>query len=151
MHVMRKFRRLSPFSRVAGALGFLLILASLALSTVSLGTLWSAYPRTPADSSRVQLVSMNLGMLGLAVFTVLISNSMSLRQLARQPVPPASWQSQIRTIMLSAMLPLCALVWAFIVPPSLSVYGFAYGISMLAAWVLLVTLFVLVIRKLAAR
>ena len=147
---MRYFRRLSLFSRVAGTLGFLLILASLALATVSLIAFWSSHPHVAADDSRIQLVSMNFGILGLAVIAVLNANTIR-RQLDRRPFSPASWQSQMRAIMLLAALPLCALTWALFVPPSFSVYGLAFGIDMLEAWVLLIALFVLIVRRLPAR
>ena len=141
---MRYFRRLSPFSRVTGALGFLLILASLALATVSLITSWSSYPHFSADSSRTELVAIDLGLLGLVFFTVLNNGTMR-RQLDRRPYPFASWQSQTRIIMLLAAFPLCALTLAIFIPPTLSVYGIAFGASVLAAIVSLVGQFVLIL------
>ncbi len=141
---MRYFRRLSPFSRVAGALGFLLILASLALASVSLVTSWMSYPHFSADSSRTELVALDLGLLGLVFFTVL-NNHTVRRQLDRRPFPSDSWQGQIPIIMLLAAFPLCALTLAIFIPPTLSVYGVAFGASVLAAMVSLVGQFVLIL------
>lgn len=130
---MRNFRRLSPFARVTGALGFLLILASLTLSTVSVITFWSSNPHTSADSSRTQLISMNLAMLGLVFITVLNANSPRVRQPDRQPFSPSSWQSQLRVIMLLGSLPIAALALATFITPTLGIYGLAFEMAMIAA------------------
>jgi hypothetical protein len=135
---MHRFRRLSPFAHVAGVLGFLLILASLTLSTVSFITFWSSNLHTSADTSRTQLVSINLAMLGLVFITVLNANNTRFRQPDRQPVSPSSWQSQLRMIMLLGSLPIAALALATFISPTLGIYGLAFGMSIIAVLELVV-------------
>ncbi|HKW23341.1 MAG TPA: hypothetical protein VJO13_18305 [Ktedonobacterales bacterium] len=150
MRYVRRYRGLPMFLRVVNILGFLFFLASLALATVSLIMFSSSYPHIPADDERVRLVSMNLGMLGLACLTTTIGSTFRLGRSDARSLPVASWQRQARNIMLFAALPLCALTLAMFITPSQSVYGLAFGISYLAAWVLLVGIFVLIIRRLSA-
>ena len=143
---MRYFRHMSPISRVFGAVGLLLILASFALASASLFMSWMSYPHVAAGLSRADLVSMDLGLLGLAVIIVLNDRNIR-RALDRPPFSPSSWQSQIRIILLVAALPLCGLSLAILLPPSLSIYGLAFGISALAACVLPVSIYVLAARR----
>lgn len=148
---MRYYRRLPPFSREIWIVGLLLTVASLVLSTVLVFQIRPFYPLVSADATRMQLISMNLGMLGFACLVGTIGSTFRLRQWDRLPLPVVSWQSQMRTIMLLAALPLCTLTWALFVPPSLRVYGLAFGIDMLEGWVVLIALFVLIVKRLPAR
>lgn len=138
---MRFIRHLPPPLRVVGILGFLCILASLVLSTAQVFHLHPFSLPTGVYSSRIQLVAMNLGLLGLAVIFTL--NAYRMRHVNMR-LPLATWQRQARTILFVAILPLVALTLALVIPPTLSIYGIAFGISVLAAVVTLVPSFVII-------
>ena len=133
---MRDFRRLPPLLRVAAVLGLMLPLASLALLSQMLV---AALPTLdwPSDFSRVSVVASSLVMLGLACTFVSTIYSTRFRYPQRRSFPLDSWQSQVRTIVLLAALPLCVFAWAIFVPATTPGFGNVYLLS-IVAWVVLV-------------
>ena len=139
---MRYFRRLPPLLRVASLLGLLFVLASLIVGIAALIVGIEAFTSSPssappADSFRLLLIGLNLGMLsGACSFTV---NTYSLR--FRRPdkglFPLESWQSQVRAISLLAALPLGALVVALVLPLGFATVFLTLGITLVAAIVVL--------------
>lgn len=144
---MRYFRHLPPLLRMASVVGLLLILASLALSTALLFHVQPFLPQAAVDTSRMQLVSMNLGLLGLVVVIVILNHNIRFRQLATAQFPLSNWQSQLLAIAVLWVLPLCALAVALFFPPSLRIYSIAFGISVFGAWMTLGAFFWLLLWR----
>jgi hypothetical protein len=132
---VRTFRRLPPLLRVAGNLGLLLPLVSLALLVQMLPTKL-ATSNWPADFYRVMAIATSLWMLGLSCTLVVGRYNTRFDRPGRGPFPLTSWQSQVRALALLAALPLCVLAWVVFIPPTQPGFGNVYLISMLA-WVVL--------------
>lgn len=137
MPFWRNFRRLPPLLRVVSIVGVVFILGSLALSTVLVLHVQPFFPLSAVDTSRIQLVSINLGMLGVIGAMVITNYTMRFRQMGGTQFPLDTWKSQSIAILVMAALPLCGLVLALVIPPSLKVYGIAFGISILGGWLAL--------------
>ena len=140
MRYYRRHRQLSLFLRVAHILGLLLILASLAQSTMMVFHLQPFPLLAGVNGSRMELVALDVGLLGLAVIATL-SAYQSRHMIMR--LPPTSWQSQARTMVLLAVLPLCGLILALFIPPTRSIYGIAFAVSLLAIFVVMISSFVI--------
>ena len=135
---MRYFRRLPPLLRVASILGLLFALASIVGFVEVIIAVLSSIPRSPVDPSRMLVIALNLGMLGLACNVAVNSYSMRFRQPDKRPFPLDSWQSQVRTILLLAALPIAALVLAVAIPPTSLAFGIVFPISIIGVIVLVV-------------
>lgn len=151
MLVLRNFRHLPPLLRVVSIVGVLLILASLALSTVLVFHIQPFFPQSDADASRLQLVSLNLGLLGLIGAMLLTNFNMRMRQLGGTPFPLDTWRSQMLALMVLTALPLCGLLLALVLSPALKTYGIAFGISVLGMWVALGGFFWMLLWRAPAR
>ena len=137
MLALRNFRQLPPFLRAVSVVGLLLILASLALSTVLVFHIQPFYPPSAADSSRIQLVSLNLGLVGLIGGMLLTNYNIRMRQLGGIPFPLGTWRSQAIALVVLTAAPLCGLILGLYIPPLTKAYGVAFGISVLGAWIAL--------------
>jgi hypothetical protein len=139
---VRYFRRLPPLLRVASLLGLLFPLASLALLIPLLVTSLPSFPLTPPDFGRRGISALNLGLLGGACSVAVNTYSTRFRRPDRGPFLLSSWQSQVRTILLAAALPLCALALALVAPliplPLAFVFWVVTVVSLLGAIVLLI-------------
>jgi hypothetical protein len=113
---MRYFRRLPPLLRVASLLGLLFPLASLVLLIPLLVTSLPSFPNSPPDFGRRGIIALNLGMLGGACSIAVNAYSTRFRRPDRGPFPLNSWQSQVRAIVVVAVLPSCALALALVAP-----------------------------------
>jgi len=131
---MRYFRRLPPLLRVASLLGLLFPLASILLFAELFATSLSS----SVDSSRVAMIALNLAMLGGACSVAVTTYSTRFRQPDPEPFPLSSWQSQVRTLVLLAALPSCALVLAVFIPSTALAFALVFLVSILAAGVLFV-------------
>jgi hypothetical protein len=139
---MRNFRRLLPLLRVASLLGLLFPLASLALLVPLLVTSLRSFPHSPPDFGRRGIIALNLALLGGACSVAVATYSTRFRRPERGPFPLSWWQSQVRAIVLVAVLPSCALALALLAPiiplPLAFVFVVVAWISLLAALVLVV-------------
>lgn len=143
---MRAIRRLPPLLRAVYGWGFLYILVSLALSTVLLFHIQPFSTLSEADTRRIQLISMGMGVLGLIDIIVVMTYNTRFHQPNRRSFPFDSWQRQALAIVLTSALPLCGLALAIVISPATKAYNFAFGISILGALALLVGMFVMIIR-----
>ncbi|HET8909670.1 MAG TPA: hypothetical protein VFN11_22165 [Ktedonobacterales bacterium] len=133
---MRNFRRLPTFVRVVDVVGIALAAAATVLFIVAFAMQRELYPSTLADASRLQLIALDLGMLAGACVVVVRGYTRRFRQPGNEPLPLDSWQSHVRAVALPGALPLSALTLAIFIPPTLGIYGLAFGISIIAAWAL---------------
>lgn len=132
---MHYLRRLPPLLRLASMLGLLCILAALLL----FGQLFATLLRLlPLDSYRVLMMAMNLGMLGATYSFVVRHYTARFADQQSGPFPLGSWQSQVRTMMLVAALPVSALVLAAFIPPTASAFQVIFLISIIGAIISLV-------------
>jgi len=114
---MRSFRRLPPLLRVASILGLLFLLAAFALGVFGLVTNHlSSSPSFPQSSIRVQAIAANLGILGLACTSAVQTYSTRFRLPHRRAFPLRSWQSRTLVIAVVAVLSICSLVLAVVIP-----------------------------------
>ncbi|HEV2458524.1 MAG TPA: hypothetical protein VGS80_09170 [Ktedonobacterales bacterium] len=116
--MVRYFRRLPPLLRVAGGVGLMCLPAAIILYTTVLLTQLSTFPHWPVYVLRLQAIAIDLGVLGYACALVLHRYTTRLRRPARGLFALDSWQRQARALLLVAALPLCALAWAVIIPPT---------------------------------
>ncbi len=133
--VMRDFRRLPPPLRVARILGLLFPLAGC-VAPIAL-VLTKLFPQWTNDVVRVMVIALNLGMLSGACSLALRTYSTRFRQPDRGPFPLASWQSQVRAIVLAAAPTICALVLAVVIPPTARAFEIVFPLSIIGAGVLL--------------
>jgi hypothetical protein len=137
---MRDFRRLPSLLRVASILGLLFSIASLVLFVAMIVVFITSRRSSlqpPADSSRMDDIALNLGMLGGACVFAVNAYRTRFRQMDRWSYRLNSWQSQVRAIGALAMLPLCAIILAVVIPQDSLAYLLVFGVSMLAALALL--------------
>jgi hypothetical protein len=137
---MRDFRRLPSLLRVASILGLLFSIASLVLFVAMIVVFITSRRSSlqpPADSSRMDDIALNLGMLGGACVFAVNAYRTRFRQMDRRSYRLNSWQSQVRAIGALAMLPLCAIILAVVIPQDSLAYLLVFGVSMLAALALL--------------
>ena len=134
---MRIFRRLPPLLRVASILGLLFPLASIAVLLGLVSTILPSFPQWPVDAFRVLVIGLTLGMLGGACSFAVNVYSTRFRRSDRGPFPLASWQSQVRAIVLLAILPICALALAVVIPPTALAWVVVLFFTVIAAVVLL--------------
>ena len=132
---------------MASVVGILLIVTSLALATVLFFHVQPFFPQSAEDTSRAQLVSMNLGLLGLAIVIVITNHNLRFRQMEGAQFPLSNRQRQLLAIVALWALPLCALAVALFFPPSLKIYGIAFGITVFGAWVTLGVFFWLLLWR----
>ena len=134
---MTGFRRLPPVLRVASLLRplFPLGLFVAFLYMVSAGAWPSAH--VGVDASRVAVIAVNLGVLGLGCSAVVHIYNSRFRQLDRATFPLESWQSQVRNILALAVIPVCALVMAIVIPPTARAFQLVFLASIIGAFVCL--------------
>lgn len=140
MRYLRRYGQLSLFLRVANILGLLLSLAVLAQATTMVFHLQPFPLLSGVNASRMELVTLDIGLLDLAIIATL-SAYQSRHMIMR--LPPASWQTQARTLVLMAVLPLCGLILALYIPPTRSIYGIAFAVSLLAIFVVMISALVI--------
>ncbi len=124
---MRYYRRMPPLLRVAGFLGVALPLAAFVLLMASLTLGQGTHFLSSADVHRLEVIALNLGLLGAACLVILF----------RRPDNGAllldTWQRQIRAIGTLSALPLFAIFLAITIPPTKSSFGIVFAASAFAA------------------
>lgn len=131
---MRDFRRLPPLLRTATIFALLFALAGIALLVGAFVTGLSSFPpRWSVDSSRVEVIGLNLVLLGGSCSFVDQAYSARFRRPGRGPSPLDSWQGQVRAIALLAALPLCALALAAVIPPTSSAFEIVFPVTLIGA------------------
>lgn len=135
---MNSFRRLPPVLRVASLLRLLFPLGLLATSAllVTAGH-WSS-AQVGIYVSRLAIIAANLSLLGLGCSLVVRTYLVRVRQPGGEPFPLASWHSQVRTILALTAVPVCALVLAVIISPTVSAFQFVFPASIIGAIMFLV-------------
>ncbi len=139
----RVLRRIPPFVWIASAVGLLLAITSLALSTRQLILLQQSYPVLPADNYRVQALSMGIGQLSVACFISVGLYSARIRRAVSGPLPPGaplppdSWKLQLVTFLIPAALPVCVIVMALVIPVGSRIFGVTFLVEMLGALVII--------------
>ena len=126
---------LPPLMRVLSLFGLLFILAGTALWGF---TYLSSSRPLFLDTNRVQAIFINLVFLSLACTLTVQTYRTRLSQPDRGPLYLSSWQSQMRFIALVAALPMCAIVLAFVIPPTAGAFTIIYPISILGGVVVVV-------------
>ena len=134
---VRYFLRLPPVLRVARIAGLLLALAALVLFLQMLPT-WLSTSHWPADFPQVFTIAWSLIALSLSCSLVVYPYDRHARRSGRGAVALDSWQSQVRALLVSTALPLCALVLAVVIPPTQPGYENIFFITILAMFVSLV-------------
>ena len=135
---MRDLHRLPPLLHIMNIVGYVFPLAAIVLFVMSY---IQAFSMSAADSDRLRLVALNLVLLSMVGLIVARVYKTRIYQPDRRPLPLDSWRSQARALLLLAAVPLCALVLAILLPPTLSIYGISFGVSGLGALILLGALF----------
>jgi hypothetical protein len=131
---MRSFRRLPPLLRVVSILGLLCALGS----SVAFAELFVTILRSlSADSWRVLMIALNLGILSGTCSVAVRTSNVHVRQPDEGPLPASSWQNQVWAIVVVTALPLCALALAVFIPPTAAAFGLVFPVSMFATVVLL--------------
>lgn len=153
MLVTRNFRRLPPFVRGLNIVATLLLLVDFALLVPTFLTAWSSMttrspsPPFPPYLVRITGIAVNLGLISMACSSVVNVYNLRFRQPAREPLPLASWQSQLRTVALLVVLPLCGLALTLFLPPAFPAFYLVAGIDLLAMVVVLATLMTTYFRE----
>jgi hypothetical protein len=120
-------------------LGLLFPLAAIAVLIEAVLSSLSAVPLSwSVGSGRLLVVGLNLVILGGACSFAVNTHSLRFDRPDGGPFPVESWQSQVRAIARLAALPLGALVVVLVLPVSVHTNFLAAGITLLAAFVLLV-------------
>lgn len=146
---MRYFRRLPPVLRVASLLGLLFPLALIVAFMTLLITSLSSSHQSGVYASRVAVIALNLGVLGVACTSAVYTYSRRFREPDKRPYPLDSWQSQVRAILLAAALPICAIALAIIIPPTSLAFEIVFPVSIIGAGVSL-AVYLLVNRRAAS-
>jgi hypothetical protein len=136
---MYEAHRLPPLLRVVLILGLLFPLAGLALAGFAVVVRFSSH-QWPLDSNRVQLIMVNLIILGLACVSAVANYRTRFRPPDRGPFPLHSWQSRMRFIAVVAALPICSLVLAVVIPPTALAFVIVFPIGGLGALGMLVAM-----------
>lgn len=132
---MANFRRLPPVLRVASLLRPLFplgLFAAVALM-VAAGA-WSS-GQEMVWSSRMEVIAVNLGVLGLGSSLVVHAYNSRLRHLGAEAVPLASWQGQVKTLLALATIPVCAIVMAVVISPTVDAFQFVFPASLVGVFV----------------
>lgn len=133
---MHNFRQLPPLLRFVGIAGLVLPLAALALLLQMLPTKL-ATSDWPTEFTRVVAIALSLILLSGACSFVVTMYSMRFRRSAMGLFPLASWQSQVRTLLLLAALPMGALALAVVIPSTYLVETVFFPLSASAALMLI--------------
>lgn len=135
---MSGFRRLPLVLRVASLLRPLFPVGLFAtIAFLITAGLWSS-AQWGIDASRVAIIAVNLGLVGLASDVVVRAYNARFRRPDRRPFPLDSWQSQARAILALAALPICALVLASVIPPTARIFQIVFPVSLIGVIALLV-------------
>lgn len=129
-------RRLPPVLRVMGRIS--LLVGPLAFAALIAAINLSAAHEFPVPFetvSRVSLISLDFCVMALDCAIVIQAYKMRFYRAEREPHPLATWQRQIRAWAILAAVPLCDVVLALALSPRLGVYGIAFGVGMLEAWI----------------
>jgi len=138
---MNSFRQLPPVLHVASLLRVLFPLGLVATFAYSVTAgLWSS-PQVEVYASRLAIIGINLGLLGLGCTLVVRTYRARVRQHGREPIPLESWQSQVRTILALTAVPVCALVLAVIISPTVGAFQIVFPVSIIGAIILPVVAF----------
>jgi hypothetical protein len=134
---MRNFRRLPPVLRVASLLGLQFPLPLFTLLLIS--NRWF-FPQSGVYASRVAVIALNLGLVGMTCAHVVQTYSARFRQPGSGPFPLEAWQSQVRAIVLPTALTICAIILAVIISPTSSAFEIVFPTSIAGAVVAFVFL-----------
>lgn len=141
---MNSLRQLPPVLRVASLLRPLFPLALFATCAyfVYLATIgrWSS-AHMGIYASRVAIIAVNLSLLGLGSRLIVRTYLAGARQPSRAPFRLESSQSQVRAILALTAVPLCALVLAIIISPTVDAFQFVFPVSIIGAIMLPVVAF----------
>lgn len=135
---MHPLRHLPPVMHVASLLrllfplGLFAAFACLATTRLWPSAHWGVY------AVRVAIVAVNLSLVGLACILVVHTYLVRVRQFGTDPIPLASWQSQVQTIMALTAVPVCALVLAAVISPTVRAFQVVFPVSIVGAIVFLV-------------
>ena len=129
------FLRLPPVLRVASLLRPLLPLGLFA-TFAPMVTEAAWWPGSEvAHAIRLEVIALNLGVLGLGCVGIVHVYNSRFRQPDRERFPLESWQSQVRTMLALAAIPVCALVLALAIPPTASAFQFVFPVSLIGIFV----------------
>jgi hypothetical protein len=115
---MRYFRRLPPLLRVVSILALLFDLTALVVFLAGLPIIQAAFPWLSLDAHRAMGIGLNLLSLSLACSLVVNSYIVRFRRVGWASYPLASWQSQMRWLVLLGALPLGVLLVVLLLPRS---------------------------------
>ena len=150
--LMRYIRQVPLLITVAGVLP----LAITALATRQLMLLQQSYPIFPADSGRMQAVSMGIGQLGTAciipvgLFATRIRRAVPFPLVPGAPLPPDSWKLQVVTFLIPAALPLCLIVMALVISPDSRWFGGVFMVEIIGSLVMIACIVWLLVRTVEA-
>ena len=134
---MTGFRRLPPVLRVASLLRPLFPLALFALFALMVtAESWSPGPEV-AYVSRVAVIGINLGVLGLGCSVMVHVYNSRFRQPGKESLLLESWQRQLWTMLALAAIPVCAIALALVIPPTARAFQFAFPVSLIGVFVCL--------------
>lgn len=134
---MTSFRRLPPVLRMASLLRPLFPLGLFAaFALIITAGAWSS-SHAGVYASRVVVIALNLSLLGLGCTLVVRVYNLRFRQAGREPFPLESWQSQVRTILALAAIPVCTLVLAIVIPPAAGAFELVFPASLIGVFVCL--------------
>ncbi len=134
---MSNFRRLPPVLRVASLLRPLFPLGFSAVFVYLVTAGWWSSAHLVVFASRAAVIAGNLLLVGLGCSLVVRRYNSRFRQPSREPFPLASWQSQVRALLALEALPLCALVLALVISPTVRAFQVVFPVTLIGAVVFL--------------
>ncbi len=135
---MSSFRSLPPVLRMASLLRLLFPLGLVAtFAYLVTAGVWSS-AHLGIYASRVEVIAVNLSLVGLGSSLVVRTYRARVRQPGRGPFPLESWQSQVRTILALIAVPVCALVLAVVISPTTGAFQLVFPVSIIGAIMFLV-------------
>lgn len=151
--LMRYLRQVPLLIKMAGVLALPLGIVALALATRQFMLLLRQPDSVlPADTYRMQAVSMGIGQLGTAciisvgLYTARIRKAAPIPLPLGAPLPPDSWKLQLTTFLIPAMLPLCLIVMALVISPDSRWFGSVFVAEILGSLVIIACVVWLLVR-----
>ncbi len=139
---MRDFRRLPPHLRGASRFERVFLLASLALLYLPFVVFLLSSPHPSPDVIRLGIITVILGVLSTGCTFAAKAYSARFRQPDRATYAFGSWRGHMRAIALAAILPICALILAIVIPPSSRMFEIVFPITLIGGITFLIVCFV---------
>ncbi len=134
--------RLPPLVRVVSRFERVFLLASLAPIELSFVVLLLSSPHPSPDAIRLGIIGVILGVLSMGCTFAAMAYSARFRQPDRATYAFSSWRSHRRAIALAAILPICALILAIVIPPATRMFEIVFPITLIGGITFLIVCFI---------